>query len=188
MVVALAVFSMLAAAAAPNLEAASRRWRVRLAAGELATVLHHVRATAVRRGVGAGIKFHVAEDGRVSFRVHLDGDGDGVLTSDIEAGVDPPIGAARSLDHFGSSVGFGILTDPPPRDPGDPRRRLDRTWDPVRFNRSNILAFSPLGASTPGSLYVTDRRDFQAAVRVLGRTGRIRILHYHRAADAWARR
>ena len=122
-------------------------------------------------------------DGGVEWSLYRDGDGDGVLSQDIESGVDPRVGPARQLAHLGRQVRFGFPPGPPPRDPGDPRRRLDRLDDPIRFNRSDLASFDPLGGATPGSIYLTDGRHQLAAVRVLGVTGRVRVLVY----DAGAR-
>ena len=123
--------------------------------------------------------------GRVSYRLYGDGDGDGVLTRDIESGVDPPLGPSRQLIHVGRHVRFGIPLGPPPRDPGDPRRRLGNLQDPIRFNRSDLASFNPLGGSTPGSLYLTDGHDHLAVVRVSGRTGRVRVLIYDFVRELW---
>jgi hypothetical protein len=40
-----------------------------------------------------------------------------------------------------------------------------------------MLSFSPLGTATPGTFYVTNGR-LQAAVRVTGGSGRVRLMVY----------
>ena len=80
---------------------------------------------------------------------------------------------------------FGFPPGPPPRDPSDPRRRLDRLDDPLRFNRSDIASFDPLGGATPGSAYLTDGQTQLAAVRVLSTTGKVRVIVYDRRKQTW---
>ena len=62
---------------------------------------------------------------------------------------------------------------------------MDRLDDPIRFNRSDIASFGPLGGSTPGSLYVTDSIRHLAAVRVFGRTGKVKVLRWDAVEDRW---
>ncbi len=158
--------------------------RVRLAAGELTGVLRLARAHAIRHSARVGVKFRVGPE-RVEWALYRDGDGDGVLTRDIDSGVDPQVAPTRTLTHLGRHVRFGFPPGRPPRDPGDPRRRLRRLDDPIRFNRSDIASFSPIGGSTPGSLYITDGLARLAVVRVFGRTGKVRVLVWDRSADRW---
>lgn len=73
----------------------------------------------------------------------------------------------------------------PVRDPGDPSRFLDRIDDPIRFNSSDLASFGPLGTATPGSVYLTDGGSHLAVVRVLGTTGRVRLLQYDFVSEIW---
>ncbi len=132
-----------------------------------------------------GVKFRPQPRRGVTFTLYRDGDGDGVRTADIRTGVDPALQPPRRLTHLGGGVRFGFPPGPAPRDPGDPARRLDRLVDPIRFNRSDIASFSPLGASTPGSLYLTDGRWHLSVVRLFGRTGKVKVLRYDRRAETW---
>jgi type II secretory pathway pseudopilin PulG len=167
----------------PLLRIADAR-RVQLAASELTGVLRQARAKAIRLNCRVGVKFLVDES-EVRWALFRDGDGDGVLTRDIDSGVDPPVGLPRTLTHLGRHVRFGFPPGPPPRDPGDPRRRMKRLDDPIRFNRSDIASFGPLGGSTPGSLYVTDSIRHLVVVRVFGRTGKVRTLRWDVSEDRW---
>ncbi len=187
LVVALAMIGLFAALGLPDLLRASARDRVTLAAYEVAGVFRLARATAMRDGLNVGAKFVTAEDGTVSYTLYRDADGDGVRNDDIAAGIDPVMGPPHRLDHLGPGVGFGILAPPAPRDPGSPRRRLDRLDDPIRFNNSDIAAVSSLGGATPGTVYLTDHRSSLAAVRVLGASGRVRILVYDPENELWRR-
>ena len=158
---------------------------VRSAAAEVAGVLRATRALAVRQRVNAAVKFRTHDSGTVSFAIYRDGDGDGVLSSDIDSGVDPQVGPARELRHLGRGVAFGFPPGPAPRDPADPRRVLDKLEDPIRFNRSDLASFNPLGGSTPGSVYLTDSRYHLSAVRLFGVTGKVRTLNYDREREVW---
>ena len=185
LVIVLAVAAILITMTVPGLLRLAAGLRVQMAARELAGALRQARAEAVRHNVRVGVKFEVDEDGPTSFALYRDADGDGVLTSDIESGVDPRMGPARDLVHMGRDVDFGFPPGPPPRDPGDPRRRLDRLEDPIRFNRSDLASFGPLGGSTPGSLYVTDHVYHLAVVRLFGRTGKTQVLTYDPETETW---
>jgi prepilin-type N-terminal cleavage/methylation domain-containing protein len=179
----LAVCGIGAAIAVPPLLRAAARFRVELAAEEVAGALRQARLVAIRQSANVAVRFRVAGSD-VSFALYRDGDGDGVLNRDIDAGVDPEVAPPRRLMHVGGDVRFG-LPGRPVRDPGDPRAWLQNPADPVRFNRSDLASFSPLGGSTPGSLYLTDGAEGVAAVRVSGRTGRIQVLRYDFPTEAW---
>jgi prepilin-type N-terminal cleavage/methylation domain-containing protein len=184
LVVALAVLAIGAFLLVPPILSMSARLRVDLAAHELAGVLREARSLAIRHSAYVAVKFF-PEPGRVAFACYRDGDGDGVRSADIAAGIDPQVTTPRFLVHLRGRLGFGFPPGRAPRDPGDPRRRLGRLVDPVRFNDSDLASFSPMGASTPGSLYVTDGRRELAVVRLLGLTGKVRVLRWDAAADRW---
>ena len=178
-----AVALLLLTLGVPSLLELSEGFRMRLAADELVSILRRARGTAVSRGERVGVKFFTGHH-RIDYAIYRDGDGDGIRTTDIESGVDPPLTPRISLRHLGAAVRFGFPPGQPPRDPGDPRRRLGRLRDPVRFNRSDIASFGPLGESTPGSLYLTDGERL-AAVRLFGRTGKAKVLLYDRGREIW---
>lgn len=156
-----------------------------MAAAEVVATLRTARSLAIRHNAYVAVRFEEAASGGVTHTFYIDGDGDGVRSRDIEAGVDRPLGPSRSLRHFQGRVAFGFPPGVVPRDPGDPRRRLRDLGRPVRFGRSHMASFSPLGQSTPGSIYLTDRRGRLAAVRVLGTSARIRVLRYDAATETW---
>lgn len=195
LVVVLAMAGFVLAAGLPALFDASARVRTQAAAAEAVAIMQRARMTAVRSRTRVGILFR-NPDGtpagttngpwdRVTFTVYGDGDGDGVRRRDIDRGVDPQLQPTTALRRAGASVRLGFPPGPAPRDPGDPRRRLDRLADPVRFNRSDMIAFGPLGTATAGSLYFTDGKRTLVAVRVFGHTGMIRVLTYDPASEEW---
>lgn len=183
--IVLTILGLLATAGIPRVLEWTRALKVDLAAHELVGALRLARSYAVRHSAKVGLKFSTGRHSRVTYTLYRDGDGDGVLTRDIDAGVDPAVTLPRELAHFGSQVRFGFPPGPAPSDPGDPGRRLTRLDDPIRFNRSDIASFNHLGGSTPGSLYLTDGRYLLSVVRLYGRTGKVKILRYEREDDRW---
>jgi len=177
--------AVIAGLAGPDLFRLTRALRLEMAARELVMVLRTARSDAIRNGRKVGVRFQIAERHRVSFALYADGDGDGVRTADIESGIDPQISPVKSLIHVGRRIRLGFPSGPAPRDPADPGRRMDRLHDPVRFGRSDIASFNSLGGSTPGSLFITDSGTGLAVVRVLGQTGRIRVLTYEAESEVW---
>jgi type II secretory pathway pseudopilin PulG len=184
LLVALAVLVAAALIAIPPLMGLSAALRVDLAAHELTGALMQARSLAIRHGSNVAVRFY-PERGRIGFAHFLDGDGDGVRNADIRRGIDPRITPLRWFVHLGGRVGFGFPPGPPPRDPSNPRRRLDRLTDPVRFNDSELASYNPLGGGTAGSLYLTDGRKHLSVVRLYGATGKLRILRWDREQDAW---
>jgi hypothetical protein len=181
----LAIASLLLAMSVPSLLSMSRRVRVELAANEISSLMRLARSMAVRHNLNVALKFHFGPRGRILYSLYRDGDGDGVLSRDIASGTDPPLGPPRELAHMGAHVRFGFPEGVAPRDPGDPRRRLGRLDDPIRFNRSDMVSFGPLGTSTPGSVYLTDGLRQLVAVRVFGRTGKVEVLRYDIETQLW---
>jgi hypothetical protein len=120
----------------------------------------------------------------VRWSLYADGDGDGVLNADLSDGTDPRLTLPRPLTYFGRRIRFGFPEGAKPSDPSNPRRRLEGLGDPIRFNRSDLASFGALGTGTPGSLYLTDGRRL-VVVRVLSRTGRVRVLAWDRETDTW---
>ena len=59
---------------------------------------------------------------------------------------------------------------------------------PVRFGSGTTLTVSPLGTATGGTIYLRGRGGHQAAVRVFGATGRVRVLTFEAGAGEWVGR
>lgn len=184
LIVSLAVLGFVLTIGVPPLLRISGDLRLHMAAQELVGVLRVARSYALRHNANVAVKFRTATNGAVTFAIYRDGDGDGVLNRDIDAGTDPQISPPRPLAHLGRGYGFGFPPGPPPRDPytGQPLDRLD---DPIRFNQSDLASFGSIGTSTPGSLYLTDGVKRLALVRVANRTGRVRVLTYDPRERVW---
>jgi prepilin-type N-terminal cleavage/methylation domain-containing protein len=185
MLVTIALGFVLLLVTVPPILDASRRLRLEIAAAEVSRALHVARSHAVRHSAHVGVRMETDRaNGRVTWALYRDGDGDGVLSADIAKGRDPRIGPTeRPLASFGHGLRFGFPPRARLRDPAG--RRLDRLDDPIRFNRSDIASFGPTGTATPGSFYLTDGRDGLACVRVTSRTGRVRVMILDPATGVW---
>ncbi len=178
MVIGIAVVAA-ATPAAVNLQSAVS---IRSAAGELEVLFARARALAITRGIVVGLKFRKNGD-RWEWAVYRDGNGNGIRTIEITRGIDRPMGL--SYAWMRRDVRPGILADTPVPDPGQPGRPLQNVNDPIRFNGSDICSFSPVGESTPGSVYLWDGRDRMAVLRVYGRSAKMRTLFYRRGSPGW---
>lgn len=125
---------------------------------------------AVRGGVYTAIRFE-PRGNDVWIASYADGNGNGVRSADIESGLDRLVAGPVPLTGGASGVRVGIN----PGIPALPPDSGDLAGDPIRFGRSDILSFSPLGTATPGTFYLAG--DFaQAAVRVSGGSARVRLM------------
>jgi hypothetical protein len=167
--------------AVTSLQKLRRRVAVPAAATEQRTQFHLARSRAISRNANCGMKF-VLLGGEWHFAVYQDGDGDGVRSDDIKSGKDWLVTRPRVVLPSSRAVTIGLL-DVAVKDPdGD---LLSPGKSPVAFNQSAICSFSPMGESTPGTIYITDRALDLYAVRVYGATAKIRILRYVRATGKW---
>lgn len=181
LVCATGVMAIVGAIAVPSIGAWLDRDRARLSARYLAGKLHQARMEAVTRNAEVAVRFGDAADG-YPFQFFVDGNGNGVLERDIADGVDTPVlGADRLEDHF-RSVTLRVVESVPGVDASEV---VDAGSDPLRIGRSRLVSFSPLGTCTSGSIFVAGRTSPQAAVRMLGVTGRLRVLWFDRASRSW---
>jgi hypothetical protein len=155
---------------------------VRSAAAELAATFFRARAFAIARGVSVGVKFR-KDGGRYEWALYRDGNRNGIRSAEIESGVDRSLGIAVAWPR--NDVRPGILEGGSVPDPSTPGQRLDRPDDPIRFGSSDICSFSPVGESTPGSVYLWDGHDRMAVVRIFGRSAKVRTLYYFRGETSW---
>ncbi len=180
--IVLAIAGLLAAVGVAGTFHLSAVVAVRSGAAEVRTTLLLARSQALVRGRNVGMKFRRNGD-RYEWALYGDGNGNGIRSSEIASGVDRPLGT--SIPWSRRDVRPGIMTGARVPDPSSPGRALDRVDDPIRFNASDICSFSPLGESTPGSIYLWDGHDRMAVVRVLGRAAKVRTLFYRRGEREW---
>ena len=181
-VTVLALLTALVAVAAPAVGNLGAAVSTRSAAAEVGAAFLRARAYAVSTGRYVGLKFQKNGD-RHEWALYRDGNGNGIRTLEIASGVDRSLGVSYPWSR--NDVRPGILTGSRVPDPGSPGHYLDRLDDPIRFGNSDICSFSPVGESSPGSVYLWDGRDRMAVVRVFDRTAKIRTLYYRRGQKGW---
>ena len=126
---------------------------------------------AVKNNVNTAIRFETGPKGPV-YSLYRDGNGNGVLSTDIAKGRDVRVAGPFELSGGAADVRVGINANIPaiPPDSG----QLDPS-DPIKFGASNMVSFSPLGTATPGTFYLAGE-GLQGAVRVTGGSARVRLL------------
>jgi prepilin-type N-terminal cleavage/methylation domain-containing protein len=177
---ALALSLTLGAIAAPQLLAAVEDVRSAGAARYLATRLQQARMEAIVRAADVGWQFVITEGG-YTYTPYMDGNGNGIRTRDIQGGIDRRIGAVERLTSHFAGVDFGVLPGLPAIDSSG----IPPGTDPIKFGSSHIVTFTALGTSSSGSLYVRGRRNAQYAIRILGETGRVRVLKFDARSQKW---
>jgi hypothetical protein len=150
------------------------------AARYLSSRLQETRMEAVTRSANAALRF--TRDGTAyGFAVYEDGNGNGVLSRDIQRGIDREIRPTEQLSVLFPGVDFGALPGlPPVEGSGTPPGS-----NPIRFGASDMVSFTAHGTSTSGSVYIQGRRTSQYVVRVFGDTGRTRVLKFDGRSRTW---
>jgi type II secretory pathway pseudopilin PulG len=167
--------------AVPSTRDAIDELRTATAARYLAARLGDARISAVARSACIGLRFEAAGSD-YAFGAYVDGNGNGIRSVDIGAGVDWPLGGKEALREKFPGVTLGLM-------PGYPD--ADDTGgtgsDGVRIGKAKIATMSPDGTATAGTLYLHGTRS-QFAVRILGTTGRLRVLKYDPKSRTWLER
>jgi len=163
------------------MNAAIEHTRTIAAARYLAARLGAARAQAVARSANVALLFTVTAQG-TTVGMYADGNGNGVRTLEIRAGVDRSLGDAERLRDKFADVRFELGSGVPDADGG-----TDASRDGVRIGSSRLLTLSADGTATSGTLYIRGRHA-QYAVRVLGATGRTRMLQYSAGNRLWLSR
>jgi len=152
--------------------------RARAAARYLSGRIAANRLAAINRSRSIGIRFTPAIPD-YAFAAYVDGNANGIRTADILSGADSLTGTSRQLGsdfrgvHFGLAIGIS-----------DVDGIRNSSSDGVRIGTARILTLSPDGTATSGTLYLQGGHA-QYAVRVLGATGRTRVLKYESGSRSW---
>lgn len=166
-----AVVAVLGGIAASQVLSSADHSRGYAAARYFAGRLGLARVQAVARGAAVGLRFD-REPRAITFSVFQDGNGNGIRSADISSGVDRLIEQPTALsDHF-PGADIGLAPEAP-------------VSDPIQTGSTDILTFTPTGTATSGTIYISDRAGAQWAVRVLGATGRTRVLRYDPRTKGW---
>lgn len=175
----IAIAGTLAAIAVPQGLRTLDDFRTRSAARYLAQRLGDARLSAIKRSAALGLRFEPSlPDYRISTVV--DGNRNGLRTADIVFGIDRTLTEPEILAANFAGVTFGIIEGVPDAD-GQPAGSTDG----VRVGASRLLTMNANGTSSSGTVYVRGRDRSQYAVRVLGATGRVRVLKYDYARQRW---
>jgi Tfp pilus assembly protein FimT len=162
-----AVAGILAAAAVPQLTATIERTRTSSAARYLAGRLAFVRTQAVARSANVALVLTPASD-TSTLAIYVDGNGNGVRVREA-GGVDQLLSAPVRFSTMFPHVTIST------QDPADP----------PAAETTALMSFTPLGTASSGTLYLRGRDGSQYAVRVLGGTGRTRVLRFDAATRTW---
>jgi type II secretory pathway pseudopilin PulG len=178
---ALVLATTVVSVAIPSTRDAVDEIRTATAARYLAGRLAEARVSAVARSACVGLRFEPSgSDYR--YGAYTDGNGNGIRALDIALGVDWPASGKELLKDKFPEVTFGLMNGYPDAD------GVGGTGgDGVRIGTARIATMSPDGTATAGTLYLHGRRS-QYAVRILGTTGRMRVLQYKPASRTWVER
>jgi len=182
MLIGIAIIGMIASVTFPAMLNLQRRAAAHNATAEIRAIFFAARMRAIARSRNCGLKFTKASDGW-HYAVYDDGDGDGVRSDDITSGVDKLVQSSRRVlaaEEQRATIGLLPVTMVDPD--GDP---LPPTKSPVNFNNSTICSFTPVGESTPGTIYITDSLTQLYAIRVRADSARIRVLRWNNGKQKW---
>jgi len=149
------------------------------AARHVATLVHAARAESLKRGIHVALVFQ-ASSPDFRFAMFADGNHDGVRSADMAVGIDRQVSSwMRIGDQFPRAV-FGIAAGVT-----DPESGSTISGSPLKLGGSTVLSFGPDGASTSGTIYLRGPAAQQYAVRLLGATGRCRLLRFDFRNRRW---
>jgi hypothetical protein len=132
--------------------------------------MSQARISAIGRSTTIALRFDEGAGG-ITFRVFADGNHNGVRTADIRAGVDQPLEDPVLLGDLFPGVRIAVPAGV--------------AGDAVQLSGGALLSFTPDGTATSGSIYIRGRDGSQFVVRVLGATGRSRVLRHDAARGEW---
>lgn len=155
------LLGLIAAATVPPVAAALDRSRTLAAARFLQSRMMLARAEAVSRGAVVALRL-TGLPKNATLTTVLDGNRNGVLQVDVLSGVDVPVGTPAALAALFGGIAFSPIA-----------------------KGGTVLSFSPVGTSSSATIAVEGRDGARFAVRLLGATGRARVLRYDWTADSW---
>jgi Tfp pilus assembly protein FimT len=178
---AVAIAATLTGVALPLTSDAIDAQRTMMAARYVSGRIAEARMQAIMRSASVALKFDPGSPD-YRFAAYIDGNHNGVRTTDIRSGLDRAVTAAEHIGDNFPAVRFELMADLP-----DVDGARNTGTDGVRIGSARILTMSANGTATAGTLYLRGRRA-QYAVRVLGTTGRTRVLQYHTGDRKWINR
>ena len=179
-----ALLALTAAIALPSILRGLDDARAMAAARYIAALARLTRIQAATRSTHVGLRFE-REGATYRYAVYVDGNGNGLRSRDVSRGIDHPITPVERIGDRFPGVAFGVADGVTRISDG---RAMTRGTDPVRLGSADTLTFSPLGTATSGTIFLRSRRGRQYAVRVLGATGRTRVLEFRHETGSWTAR
>jgi len=177
-----AIVATILSMSVPMTTTALDEMRTSMAARYLEGRIMNARMLAVKRSTNVALRFEAVGPG-YAFAEYVDGNGNGVRSAEIAAGIDMQLSPRQSLHEQFPAVVFGLRANVPDIDGA----RITADSDGIRVGSSRILTLGPDGTATSGTLYLHGRRG-QYAVRVLGATGRTRVLRFDTGTGRWLTR
>lgn len=174
LVFALGVLAVLTAIAVPQAFGTIESSRATAAARYLSARIMLARMLAVQRTASVAIRFDRDAQG-FRFASYQDGNGNGVRALDIAANIDREIEQPVRLFALFPGVDFALVVD-------------GQATDPIQLSGTSFLTFTPTGTATSGSVYLRGRDGSQYVVRILGATGRTRVLRFDEQSQRWTER
>ena len=164
------LLTIVAAISVPALTAGLERSRARAAARYLVGQMAMVRTQAVTRSTTRALRFQRGAGG-LTIAVYADGNSNGVRIRDIDAGADRMVERPVRLEDLfpGVIVGVPVSSDA----------------EAVELGGSELLSFTPDGTSSSGSVHILGRDGSQFVARILGVTGRTRLLRFESETGQW---
>jgi Tfp pilus assembly protein FimT len=173
--------AIMAGIAVPVIGGTLDRERTIVGVQYLAGQLTRARLDSLRRARAVAVRLEIV-GGRTRLQLFADGNGNGVLQRDIDRGLDTPLTTAEWLDDQVRDISLRVnqtITEV------SGTATIAAGDDPLRIGTTALLAFSPMGSATNGTLYVSAHRGPQMAIRVFGATGRVRVLMFDAQTRLW---
>jgi len=186
MTVALLLLAIIVAASVPTMATLGSSARTTAAARHMVSQLQALRWKSISRARSHGLLFDHDREGWF-WTVVQDGNGNGLRTAEVLSGKDLRLSGPHRLSDEIAHTELGFP-------PGGPFRRIPPAsgWisaasDPVRIGQTRLLAFTPLGTASGGTIYVTDGRAGLIGIVLYGRTGRVRVWRHDPEQRRWSR-
>ena len=164
------LIAIVSAIAVPQSLVTLDRARAAAAARYLASRMAMARSHAVMRSAHVALQFDEGESG-ITFRMFVDGNHNGVRTSDIASDVDSPLDAPARLSDLFPGVAIAVAGEAG-SDPLENRLEQPPLLHAARYGDARFDL-------------VRGRDGSQFAVRVLGATGRVRVQRYVPRTRTW---
>ncbi len=173
------VMATVAGIAVPQLLASLDDLRTLGAVRYVSSRLQQTRMEAVVRSRDAALRF-VPVGTSFSYTVYLDGNRNGVRSTDIQNGVDRVVQRAERLRDQFPGIDFGTVVGLPGVEGSAPPGS-----DPVKLGPGSMATFTASGTATTGSIYVKGPSSVQYVIRIYGETGKTRILKFDPRHRLW---